>query len=70
MLLLLFHSISQGMHGPQRFALHAAPADDARLPAAHTCFNQLDLPQYSSRAILREKLAYAIHQGAEGFGFQ
>jgi E3 ubiquitin-protein ligase HUWE1 len=59
----------QGMHGPQRFAIHAAPADDARLPAAHTCFNQLDLPLYSSRAVLREKLLYAIHQGAEGFGF-
>jgi E3 ubiquitin-protein ligase HUWE1 len=58
----------QGMHGPQRFALQAAPADDDRLPAAHTCFNQLDLPAYSSRAVLREKLLYAIRHG-EGFGF-
>ncbi len=50
--------------------LQAAPADDERLPAAHTCFNQLDIPAYSSRAVLREKLRYAIHHGAEGFGFQ
>ena len=26
------------------------------LPAAHTCFNQLDLPDYDSEDILREKL--------------
>ncbi|XP_030626975.1 probable E3 ubiquitin-protein ligase HERC4 [Chanos chanos] len=30
------------------------------LPVAHTCFNLLDLPKYSSREVLREKLLQAI----------
>lgn len=36
-------------------------------PAAHTCFNHLLLPEYSSEAVLREKLLLAI-SNAEGFG--
>merc|ERR1711862_612757 len=40
-----------------------------RLPAAHTCFNQLDLIEYESKDQLREKLLLAIHEGSEGFGF-
>ena len=39
------------------------------LPAAHTCFNQLDLLEYESRAQLKERLLTAIHEGSEGFGF-
>ncbi|CAF1286270.1 unnamed protein product, partial [Didymodactylos carnosus] len=34
--------------------------DDQHLPVAHTCFNLLDLPLYSSKAILKEKLTEAI----------
>jgi hypothetical protein len=37
--------------------------------AAHTCFNQLDLIEYSSKEELRERLMTAIHEGSEGFGF-
>ncbi|XP_076460072.1 putative E3 ubiquitin-protein ligase HERC4 [Babylonia areolata] len=37
------------------------------LPVAHTCFNLLDLPKYSSRQSLEEKLLLAI-QHSEGFG--
>jgi E3 ubiquitin-protein ligase HUWE1 len=40
-----------------------------RLPSAHTCFNQLDLPEYESKEVLRERLRMAIHEGATGFGF-
>ena len=36
----------------------------ARLPAAHTCFRQLDLPRYASAAEVREKLMIAITTGA------
>ena len=43
--------------------------DDTRLPSAHTCFNHLLLPEYSSEDILREKLTYAI-SNAEGFGLR
>ncbi|EFJ44240.1 hypothetical protein VOLCADRAFT_82866 [Volvox carteri f. nagariensis] len=35
----------------------------ARLPAAHTCFRQLDLPRYVSREELREKIFCAITIG-------
>lgn len=36
-------------------------------PAAHTCFNHLLMPEYSSEAVLKEKLLLAI-SNAEGFG--
>merc|ERR1711862_148610 len=34
-----------GMRGPQKFSVHRAQSVQ-RLPSAHTCFNQLDLPEY------------------------
>lgn len=37
------------------------------LPVAHTCFNLLDLPKYSSRQALHDKLLLAV-QHTEGFG--
>ena len=37
------------------------------LPAAHTCFNILDLPEYPTADMLRDKLVYAINN-TEGFG--
>ncbi|XP_075591022.1 uncharacterized protein LOC142597892 [Dermatophagoides farinae] len=40
-----------------------------RLPTAHTCFNQLELPSYESKEILKTKLLQAIMEGRDGFGF-
>lgn len=40
-----------------------------RLPMSHTCFNQLVLPPYKSRKILKHKILTAI-QNAEGFGLE
>jgi len=57
-----------GMRGPQKFSIHRAFGAD-RLPSAHTCFNQLDLPEYPSEAVLRDKLMQAVREGHEGFGF-
>ena len=37
-----------------------------RLPTASTCFNLLKLPNFKSRAVLRERLLYAI-RSASGF---
>lgn len=37
------------------------------LPVAHTCFNQIDLPEYESKEKLREKLLIAISEGSSGF---
>lgn len=58
-----------GMRGLQKFSIHKAYGTDSTLPSAHTCFNQLDLPEYSSEEILKEKLTYAINEASEGFGF-
>ncbi|KAK1934894.1 HECT-domain (ubiquitin-transferase) containing protein [Babesia divergens] len=57
-----------GMRGPQRISIHRTFGSE-RLPSAHTCFNQLDLPAYSSRDKLHQKMLQAIMEGKEGFGF-
>ena len=57
-----------GMRGPQKFSIHRSYGSD-RLPTAHTCFNQLDLPEYSSYEVLVQKLKQAVSEGHEGFGF-
>jgi E3 ubiquitin-protein ligase HUWE1 len=60
----------QGISGPQRFQIHRAYGGGSRLCTAHTCFNQLDLPDaYASQEELRERLLLAIREGGEGFGF-
>lgn len=50
-----------------KVVLQPMKVDDSHLPVAHTCFNLLDLPMYSSEAVMREKLRLAI-QNAQGFG--
>ncbi|UKK00161.2 E3 ubiquitin-protein ligase HUWE1 [Theileria orientalis] len=57
-----------GMRGPQKISIHKTFGED-RLPTAHTCFNQLDLPVYRSKDMLKSKLLQAILEGKEGFGF-
>lgn len=57
-----------GMNGIQRISIHRDPCDH-QLPKSHTCFNQLDLPNYPSKQILQEKLAICLAWGSEGFGF-
>ena len=42
-------------------------ASDQKLPTSHTCFNQLVVPEYSSKDILRSKLQAAI-ENSTGFG--
>uniref|UniRef100_A0A914V3A1 HECT-type E3 ubiquitin transferase n=1 Tax=Plectus sambesii TaxID=2011161 RepID=A0A914V3A1_9BILA len=39
------------------------------VPMAHTCFNQLVLPDYQDRHLLRQKLVIALSNG-EGFGLE
>lgn len=58
----------QGMRGPQKFNIHKAYVEDYnRLPVAHTCFNQLDLPDYPSKELLKERLLFAIREGKGSF---
>ena len=56
-----------GVHGTQRFNIHRAYGE-GRLPVAHTCFNQLDLPSYDSYEKMRAQLLLAMNEGGEGFG--
>ncbi|KAF5386145.1 hypothetical protein D9615_002574 [Tricholomella constricta] len=59
----------QGVQGVQRFSIHKAYGASDRLPQAHTCFNQIDLPRYTSYEMLRQQLLLAINEGGEGFAF-
>ncbi|XP_058747804.1 E3 ubiquitin-protein ligase UPL2-like [Vicia villosa] len=62
-------SALQGISGSQKFQIHKAYGSPDHLPSAHTCFNQLDLPEYPSKQHLEERLLLAIHEASEGFGF-
>lgn len=37
------------------------------LPVAHTCYSELELPNYPSKEVLHNKLMVAIVEGREGF---
>lgn len=52
-----------------RFIIQKNTVSDRRLPTAHTCFNTLLLPEYSSLVILKERLMVAI-ENAQGFGLK
>jgi E3 ubiquitin-protein ligase HUWE1 len=59
----------QGSDGIQKFQIHRDPRTKSRLPTAHTCFNQLELPEYETYEELRQQLLLAINEGETGFGF-
>jgi len=61
-------SFLEGMNGTQKFQIHRDDRSTDRLPSAHTCFNQLDLPAYETYDKLRHMLLLAIHECSEGFG--
>ena len=56
-----------GINGIQKFQIHRDFRSSNRLPSAHTCFNQLDLPAYESYEQLREQLLLAITEASTGF---
>lgn len=57
-----------GVSGVCKFSIHRDYGSTDRLPSSHTCFNQLNLPAYSSYETLRGSLLLAINEGHEGFG--
>ncbi|PYH80925.1 hypothetical protein BO82DRAFT_403035 [Aspergillus uvarum CBS 121591] len=59
----------EGMNGVSRFNIHRDYGNKDRLPSSHTCFNQLDLPEYESYETLRHRLYTAMTAGSEYFGF-
>ncbi|XP_067024084.1 E3 ubiquitin-protein ligase HUWE1-like isoform X5 [Acropora muricata] len=58
----------EGMNGFQKFQIHRDDRSTDRLPSAHTCFNQLDLPAYETYDKLRSMLNKAVDECPEGFG--
>ncbi|TYZ59725.1 hypothetical protein PybrP1_006637 [[Pythium] brassicae (nom. inval.)] len=65
----LTFSAEQSNFGKLEFNIHKAYGNTNALPSAHTCFNQLDLPEYESEEKLKQRLLLAIREGTEGFGF-
>ncbi|CAG8513467.1 7938_t:CDS:10, partial [Acaulospora morrowiae] len=63
-------SALQGVNGVQKFQIHKDFSKSDRLPSAHTCFNQIDIPEYEDYEQLRSQLLMAISEGTTGFGFQ
>ncbi|KAH8899660.1 E3 ubiquitin protein ligase TOM1-like protein [Thozetella sp. PMI_491] len=59
----------EGMNGVNRFNIHRDYGNKDRLPSSHTCFNQLDLPEYESYEFLRKQILKAITAGSDYFGF-
>ncbi|KZF19822.1 hypothetical protein L228DRAFT_270601 [Xylona heveae TC161] len=59
----------EGMNGFSRFNIHRDYGSKDRLPSSHTCFNQLDLPEYESYEALRKQLYKAMTVGSSYFGF-
>ncbi|KAF9958077.1 hypothetical protein BGZ70_009313 [Mortierella alpina] len=59
----------QGISGIQKFQIHKDFSSTKRLPSAHTCFNQLDLPEYETYEELRQQLLTAISECSTGFAF-
>ena len=47
------------------YAIRTSYNDDFHLPFAHTCFNHIEIPAYSSDAIMRNKLLVAITMGTD-----
>ncbi|CAD6579923.1 MAG: hypothetical protein CYPHOPRED_001043 [Cyphobasidiales sp. Tagirdzhanova-0007] len=58
----------QGVQGNTKFTIVAAHTENV-LPTAHTCFNQIDLPNYASYEDLRKMLVLAVTEGSVGFAF-
>ncbi|KAJ5179784.1 hypothetical protein N7492_002994 [Penicillium capsulatum] len=59
----------EGMNGVSKFNIHRDYGNKDRLPSSHTCFNQMDLPEYESYEDLRQRLYTAMTAGSEYFGF-
>ncbi|TBU15532.1 ubiquitin-protein ligase [Ordospora colligata] len=59
----------QGNNTIQKFSIHKMPDRMDSLPTAHTCFNQLVLPSYSSYETMLKCLTTAINECSTGFGF-
>jgi len=64
-------SVLQGNDGSIRqFCINGIKKEHSLYPRSHTCFNRIDLPMYSSKDELREKLKVAVATSATGFDIE
>lgn len=64
-------SVLQGNDGNiKKFCVHGVSSDQYVYPRAHTCFNRIDLPNYSSKRELRERLGQAVSMTYVGFDIE
>lgn len=61
-----FANLESGGHR-HRFSITKTESPIELLPSAHTCFNRIDVPDYPTADMLREKLMIAITYGNKGF---
>ncbi|CAF1143871.1 unnamed protein product [Brachionus calyciflorus] len=47
-----------------KLCIQSTKGGDSYFPVAHTCFNLLDLPMYSSEELMRDRLLVAIEHNA------
>lgn len=55
---------------PAKFTLQSIEMFKKALPRAHTCFNRLDLPSYSSKRDLKDALKFVMKNHVLGFGLE
>merc|ERR1712187_886051 len=64
-------SVLQGIDGNiKKFTIHGVDTNQYVYPRAHTCFNRIDLPLYSKKDELRERLKAAITLSGVGFDME
>lgn len=64
-------SVLQGIDGNiKKFTLNGVDVAACGFPRSHTCFNRIDLPCYSSKKELQEKLKIAITMCGVGFDIE
>lgn len=64
-------SVLQGNDGNlKKFSINGVSRDQYAYPRAHTCFNRVDLPNYSSKQELRERVSQAVSMTYVGFDIE
>jgi len=64
-------SVLQGNDGNiKKFCVNGVSSDQYVYPRAHTCFNRIDLPNYSSKRELRDRLRQAVSMTYVGFDIE
>mmetsp|Transcript_3231 Transcript_3231/g.6343 ORF Transcript_3231/g.6343 Transcript_3231/m.6343 type:complete len:1014 (-) Transcript_3231:129-3170(-) len=60
----------QGFNGDQKFTISKISCSIDALPSAHACICTIDLPEYTSKQMLRERIMKAVMLGGIGFNGQ